>query len=384
MIRLLFFTYLFFYSSIAFTQEYYSGTIILNNSDTLKGMFKVSTNDGLSSLKFKNDSIDRDIEYKPENVKKFFLNNGEIFESYPIVEGEQKNYDFFRCIIQGTVSLYSRYDQLLTEHLYLKTVDGQLMELIEKKVITDDPSSNSHNLEERTYPLYYRVLGYAYVKCPRLLDPNKLIKLNKKSIEKSVIDYHQCINESYTKYSVEKNDKSSIPIQYGLYFGKVYTNKVYYGGYYSWSTKEISSDYTKGYNAGGFINFFLRNSNQSKSIQCEVIYSNYSFTNDKKVEYSRYTVSFRSLIKLYLHENKNSFYFGLGSQLYNINNYKQDDYVEVYSPVFTNLGYSYNLGKCKVFADFRLDFFFDKIYTVNLGLAFNSKNKKAPSQVESK
>jgi len=384
MLRPFFLILLLFNCIIASAQEYSEGTIILNNSDSLKGLFRVSIENGLQSLKFKDDKTDRDVEYKPEDVKMYFFNNDELFESYPFVEGNEARYGFFRCIIQGKVSLYTRYDDLLKKHLYLKIANEPLKELVEKKEIVDDPLSSSHNLEEKTYPLYYRVLGYAYVRCPKLLDPNKFIKLNEKSIEKSVIEYHQCINEPFKKFSAKKNDKSSIPIQYGLYFGKVFINKVYYGDYYNWSTKIMSSNYNKGYNAGGFINFFLRNSNQSKSIQCDVVYSNYSFTNDKKIEYSRYTFTVKSLLKLYLYENKNSFYFGLGAQLLNINNYKQGDYAKVYSPIFANLGYAYNLGKYKVFADVRLDFFFDKVYTVNLGVAFNSKSKKNTSQVESK
>lgn len=359
----------------AFTQEYTESTVILNSSDTLKGLIRISLENNHTFLNYKKDIDSKDTVYHPDVIKKIIYPNGELFETYSFVEGGIVLYDFFRCIIQGEVTLYSRFDSQLQEHLYFKFNDEPLRELIEKKEIID--------MQEKSYPLYYRVLGSAYFKCPKLLDKNNLIALNEKSIAKSVIDYHKCINKPYTTYYPAKKEKGSNPFQYGVYYGRVFGSNEYFGekDYYSHRTE--SSVFNGGYNLGCFINLFLPKSKQSKSFQFELVFVDYSFktwerfdvnyTSGDRITFSKKYIQFKAVFKQHIWMKNNGLFLGLGAQLISMPQDNKYKYVKPRSYAHPVVGYTYNFGKFRLFADFRYDVFFDKTFTANVGVAFNSK-----------
>lgn len=369
-------------SIYSYGQEYTESTIILTNDDTLVGLSRIAIDNNITTLHYRDAITNKDFIYNPIDIRKILYPNGEVYESNSFLEGGIVFNDFFRCIVQGEVTLYLRYDSGLKEHLYLKINNEPLKELIVKKEIVYDQNRKTQNPEEKTTALYYRVLGYAYFKCPKLLDKNNIIALNEKSITKSVIDFHKCTNKPYTTYFAKEEQKSN-PILIGFYYGRSFGSKEYFGNDIGWSNRIESSVFNGGYNIGCFISYFLPSSKQSKSVQLELVYSDFSYktwetfefvnTSGDRIAFSKQYIQLKGAIKHHIWMKNHGFFIGLGAQFISMTEDRNYHYVKPRTYGYPVIGYLYNFSKIKVFADFRYDVFFDKNYTANFGFIFNSK-----------
>ena len=370
-IALLFFSVIFCISS--YSQDYSKGLVVLNNSDTIIGFVRKTAENELSVLYFKKDSISQETHYFPCDINGF-SSNGEVYESHKVAVDKDSICDFFSCKIRGKVSLYTRYDLSLKEHLYLRIENGPLKELIIKKVIVDNPDGSSAEYAEKTYYYYYRVLAEAYADCPGLVNGNEVIKLNLKSIEKSVVDYHKCTKKPYTVYEPVKQIKKKGALSYGFSFGGMFISQKYEKtGFNSYSKKTPYSKFISGLDITGLFHYYLPSGNQNKAIQLELAYTRYNmftystfdyvYTNGDKINYSKDYVHFRALYKNYFWMKNSGLYLGLGVQLGTAlsSNY---EYVKVKNYIFGNLGYAYNFKKYRIFADVR----YSGIMTTSIGI----------------
>lgn len=347
---------------ILYAQNYSAGSIVLNNSDSLVGLIRVLTEDDFSYIIYKKDSSSIDTSIYAEDVKNIYYDNGKMYETFTISVKDKKITDFFRCVVKGKVSLYIWLDNENIEHLYIKKEDSTIQELIEKKEIVD--------LQERTYALYYRVLGEAFFKCPKLLDPNNRIKLNEAGIKNSIINYHKCINESYSKYdliessngSVSKKSKIKI-YQVGFYVGKVLTSNEH----------AENNLYRGGYNLGFLLNIFPFKNNENKSIQFEIVSISHKYET-ASTSYKTYeNTAFRTVFKYYIDFNNSALYSGIGIQLFY---FSRNQISSGRSILFPHIGYIYNFGKFKLFADIRYMVIANNSLSANIGIIINSKENK--------
>jgi len=359
--------------SNVYSQDYSRGSVVLKNSDTLIGYLRKAVENELPVLFFKKDSVSNEIRYFPRDIDSFSV-NGEVYESHTVIVDKDTISDFFSCKIKGKVSLYSRYDGSLKEHLYLRIENGPLKELIIKKVIVDNPDGSSAGYAEKTYYYYYRVLAEAYVDCPGLVNGKEVIKLNLKSIEKSVVDYHKCVNTPYKVFEANQHYRKKGSIDFGLSFGGMFLSQKYEKtGYHNYSGKIPFSKFISGFDITGHFHYYLPRGNQNKAIQLELAYAKYNFftwstfdytyTNGDKVNYSKDYIHLRALYKNYFWMKNSGLYLGLGVQL-GMALSSDYEYVMVKNYIFGNVGYAYNFKKYRVFADVR----YSGIMTTSIGI----------------
>lgn len=362
------------------SQDFSRGWLALNNSDTLIGYLRKTVENDLSVLYFKMDNKSKYTRYFPFDVVGFSI-DGEVYESHTVIVDKDTISDFFSCKIKGKVSLYSRYDISLKEHLYLRIENGPLKELIIKKVIVDNPEGSGSGYAEKTYYNYYRVLAEAYADCPELVSGKEMIRLNLKGIEKSVVDYHKCVKKTYKVYEPLQTHKKKGTIDYGISFGLLFLSekftldKYHYSG---WSGKMPFSKFTNGFNLTGISQYYFPNSNQTKAVQTELSFARYNFftystfdynyKSGDKILYSKDYLHFRIMYKNFFWINNSGLFLGLGVQL-NIPLSSIYDYVKVRNVIFGDVGYAYNIKKYKIFAEVR----YSGIMTTNLGVLMRFK-----------
>ncbi len=276
-----------------------------------------------------------------DNLNELHFDDGSYYE---VFSDASHFTDLYRCWIKGSVSMYSRTDIQMIDHIYLVFNEQGLQELLEVRteVKQTEGSTNRYN---KTNKLYYRVLSAAYLDCPSILPTLDQYELNILDIKKSLRKYYDCKGEAYQTFELKKNPVSRPEV--GIYGG------INYYPLYKNSTAKTNI----GYNMGALVNLFLFSSRKTFSIQGEINMIHFKQEDIDAVgnQFIGQSTSITNIAKKHWRTRNTTIFLGVG---YNLGIYT---------------GLTQSVGPVQIFFDYR----FQKLNKggasfVNIGLILNS------------
>jgi hypothetical protein len=176
---------------------YLPGYIIDNNSDTLRGIIKLqSDNKNSLSCDFIEDLNQSPHMYTPEQIKGYRINNRKYYVSKEITIDSVKRKVFLEYLVAGIVDLYYMKDK--TRELYFIQKDTVLSPLTnEGSYVTSNSSGDNRDENESTFynnsNQYKRVLKYLFRESPSTVKEINYTNFAYKPLIKITKDYHNSI-----------------------------------------------------------------------------------------------------------------------------------------------------------------------------------------------
>lgn len=182
---LLFFSIVFLTFLDIQAQDYVAGTIITNNSDSIRGFIKKET-DIVLSQKVEIKALETAQEsqaFLPSQVKGFVV-AGRLYESLEVEENKRKVSYFLKCLVKGQNSLYLLRKSTSDQVYYLK---DSLETLYKLEVVVEQVDRYI-----RTSEKYKGVLNYCFRDCPAVQKQVATTKYADKELIALVEKYNAC------------------------------------------------------------------------------------------------------------------------------------------------------------------------------------------------
>jgi hypothetical protein len=179
-------------------QDFRSGYIITNTSDTINGLLLYKSFDTYNKCTVKINPEDKVIHYKPGEIRAFRFNDSKYFISKEIPTETGNKTVFLEYLIQGKANIYFYQDGI--EHYYIETDKDKITELSESVENLDRTSVKKS--------FYKGKLRYMLSKCPEIYPEIDRMSLDGSDLIKLAKDYHEKVCTSEQCIIFERKDKS--------------------------------------------------------------------------------------------------------------------------------------------------------------------------------
>ncbi len=261
-----------------------NGYIITNSYDTIIGFINLKSNYNNSKVcEFYKDVDENPIEYNPQDIKGYRIEDVKFYISKDIDLNDQKRKVFLEYLLNGIVDLYY-YKELTTEYFFIEK-DGSLHQLSNDEIEIFDKNGNMYQKYSNQYK---GVLNYLLHDAPELSDKILNTEFKHTSLIKITKEYHDMVCEDYKCIEYQKSNNSSIYFESYLGFieswmglgtstNHTHNRKPYVGINFRFTPKKIH--YVWNFMIG--INYSYNNFQE--------VFNNVLLTNDIERSYQVYT-----------------------------------------------------------------------------------------------
>jgi hypothetical protein len=200
-----------------------AGQIVTLENDTLNGLIYNSGELKKTRLcVYKADKTSSVIEYGPNDIKSYRINNGKYYVSREIEYKGKQLFSFLEVFIEGNINLY-KYN--VSSTFYIERKGGQTIALINKEEkLPDLDTYDTKSQYVLVTKIYHDTLHSLFSDCPPVLNEIEIVEYNRKSLMHITKRYLELTSQEANNLKYERDlrlSKSSFGVYTGLQFSKI-------------------------------------------------------------------------------------------------------------------------------------------------------------------
>jgi hypothetical protein len=254
--------------------DFQEGFIITQSGDSIYGFINNKGSlKNLSVCQFRKNKDSELVEYKPDEIKGFRINERGFYESFIIKKEDVEEHLFLEKLVDGKVDIY-KYSKINESYFILRTEDGNTYDLT-NSILEIENEDGRYTKQKKEYRY---TLRYVFRESPRIVNKVNSLPYETNAIVDIAREYHNEVCDEY-ECIIYTKQKSGIALRIGLYIGYSISNISFQSEY----VEKMNQDFSASGDVfvGWYFNLMDPYISERFSLQLDMIYQSgkYSFEN---------------------------------------------------------------------------------------------------------